>query len=331
MGSKGNDEFPLKIDPLSKQRFGRHKFKSLTTTHQTKMSRTVRNNNDAMSRPFCKICFDAGKPESEYTSHRIRRTSDPNSDVTCPVLLATECRYCHQMGHTISRCILREQNNRARDAPVATTRPVALAVQAPVPVPVARPTNSRFAVLLDDEEETAPAPVSLTIAPAPVDVFPSLSKSATTPIAGNNARVSYTSAFKSSDAPKSWKLRTIPTVEVEEVIQEYDSDDDEVYEKTVTVSMPALAPPVKPKVALSYLDIFNKSLSNKVAPLKKLNASAEKTRPETTIYEVEDELDEATEEYLAKFEVKEEPDTVENNPVLNRSYHYDNPYYEYDW
>jgi hypothetical protein len=192
-------------------------------------------------------------------------------------------------------------------------------------------------------------PLSATVAPMPVtaplslpvNVFPSLSAKVA-PIASNSSKVSYSSAFKSSDAPKSWKLRIVPTVEVEEVIEEYDSDDDEVYEKivkvtvpsssTMPVSMPALAPPAKPKVVFSCLDLFSKSMSKKVTPLKKLNTYAEnKVEPEEYFVQDEDKLDYATEKYLAKFEVKKQTYAEKINPVLSRSYHYDNPYYNYDW
>ena len=325
------------------------------------MSRNNNNNKNTrtVSKPFCKICFDAGKPESQYTSHYIRKTTDPNSAITCPILLATECRYCHKMGHTISRCTLREQNNRARDAPAPVQAPVQAPVSSTRPVavaaPVARQSNSRFAALDDDEEETVPASVTIASAPAPapaplssttqpVNLFPSLSAKVA-PIDNSVARVSYSSAFKSSDAPSSWKLRIVPTVEVEEVIEEYDSDDDEVYEKTVKVSVPApTAPPAppasspassptaKPKVVFSCLDLFSKSMSKKVTPLKKLNTYAEnKVEPEEYFVQEEDKLDYATERYLAKFEVKKQTYAEKINPVLSRSYHYDNPYYNYDW
>lgn len=334
----------------------------MSRNNNTKNTNT--KNTKSVSKPFCKICFDAGKPESQYTSHYIRKTTDPNSAITCPILLATECRYCHQMGHTISRCTLREQNNRARDAPAQAPEQAPRQVQAsstrPAPrpaavaAPVARQSNSRFAALDDDEEDAVSAsvtvPASATIAPAPlssttqpVNLFPSLSAKVA-PIASNSGRVSYSSAFKSSDAPSSWKLRIVPTVEVEEVIEEYDSDDDEVYEKTVTVSVPAStvpapaasspasSPTAKPKVVFSCLDIFNKSLSKKVAPLKKLNTYAEnKVEPEEYFVQEEDKLDYATERYLAKFEVKKPTYAEKINPVLSRSYHYDNPYYNYDW
>jgi hypothetical protein len=55
-------------------------------------------------KPFCKVCHDAGKPESEYSSHFVRSDTGPNSKVTCPTLLAQECRYCCKTGHTVKFC-----------------------------------------------------------------------------------------------------------------------------------------------------------------------------------------------------------------------------------
>jgi hypothetical protein len=55
-------------------------------------------------KPFCKVCHDAGKPESVYTSHFVRSDTGPNSKVICPTLLAQECRYCCKIGHTVKFC-----------------------------------------------------------------------------------------------------------------------------------------------------------------------------------------------------------------------------------
>jgi hypothetical protein len=65
-------------------------------------------------KPFCKVCQDAGKPESEYTSHFVRTLPDINgkSIVTCPVLNSTECRYCSQLGHTTKFCPVLEKNEK---------------------------------------------------------------------------------------------------------------------------------------------------------------------------------------------------------------------------
>ncbi len=53
---------------------------------------------------FCKVCHDAGKPKSVYTSHFPRRSPATNSPVICPTLLSQSCNYCHQKGHTIRYC-----------------------------------------------------------------------------------------------------------------------------------------------------------------------------------------------------------------------------------
>lgn len=68
--------------------------------------------NNKSNKPFCKVCFDAGKNEIEYTSHYVK--SKPGSDgvVVCPTLLMLNCRYCHQAGHTVSKCIVLQSNKK---------------------------------------------------------------------------------------------------------------------------------------------------------------------------------------------------------------------------
>lgn len=63
-------------------------------------------------KPFCKVCHDAGKPESVYTSHFVRSDTGPNSKVTCPTLLAQECRYCCKTGHTVKFCPVLEDQKK---------------------------------------------------------------------------------------------------------------------------------------------------------------------------------------------------------------------------
>jgi hypothetical protein len=54
--------------------------------------------------PFCKVCRDAGRPESEYTNHFVKDQPGPNGKVVCPMLLNQACRICHNTGHTSSYC-----------------------------------------------------------------------------------------------------------------------------------------------------------------------------------------------------------------------------------
>jgi len=56
------------------------------------------------SKPFCKVCFDAGKPAKEYTSHYVKSTPGPTGKVVCPTLLIQACLNCGQPGHTSGYC-----------------------------------------------------------------------------------------------------------------------------------------------------------------------------------------------------------------------------------
>ena len=55
-------------------------------------------------KPFCKVCFDAGKPESEYTSHYLKSSPGPTGKLVCPTLLNQSCLTCGNRGHTSSYC-----------------------------------------------------------------------------------------------------------------------------------------------------------------------------------------------------------------------------------
>ena len=56
-------------------------------------------------KPFCKVCYDAGKTEREYTSHFIKSKPGNDGKVVCPYLLSLECTYCKKKeGHTARYC-----------------------------------------------------------------------------------------------------------------------------------------------------------------------------------------------------------------------------------
>lgn len=75
-----------------------------------------RNQNNT-KKPHCKVCQDAGKPESVYSSHWVKSLPDRNgkTNIICPTLLDTECRYCFKLGHTTKFCPVLEQNNKKRE------------------------------------------------------------------------------------------------------------------------------------------------------------------------------------------------------------------------
>jgi len=62
------------------------------------------NTTARVNTPYCKVCYDAGRPEKEYTSHYVKDQPGPNGKVICPTLLNQACRICHNNGHTSSYC-----------------------------------------------------------------------------------------------------------------------------------------------------------------------------------------------------------------------------------
>jgi len=72
-----------------------------------------KNSSTTSLKKYCKVCHDAGKTETEYTSHFIRADRDPCSKVVCPTLLSLECRYCSKKGHTVKYCKILEKDKIA--------------------------------------------------------------------------------------------------------------------------------------------------------------------------------------------------------------------------
>ena len=55
---------------------------------------------------FCQMSGFAGPHD-----HYVRASRKPNAAVTCPRLLATECSFCHKMGHTAKYCPEKQQED----------------------------------------------------------------------------------------------------------------------------------------------------------------------------------------------------------------------------
>lgn len=76
-----------------------------------------RKSDSSARKPFCKVCYDAGKSESEYTNHYVKSLPDKRTgkcNTTCPTLLNLECRYCYGRGHTTKYCSVLEEINKTK-------------------------------------------------------------------------------------------------------------------------------------------------------------------------------------------------------------------------
>jgi len=169
--------------------------------------KSYNNKPSASKKPFCKVCHDAGKSESEYTSHFVRSRPDMNGNtkITCPILAATECRYCYELGHTTKFCPILEENNKRskkeKSVSIQYQKAEQRAYSRPIPEPVVEKKYSgAFAALGDDSEESE-KPVAKVAVPVPVDEFPALfgSKTATAPVA--KSAVSWAAMAEKPAAP----------------------------------------------------------------------------------------------------------------------------------
>jgi hypothetical protein len=68
------------------------------------MSRRTSSTKTKTKTPFCKVCFDSGKPSHLYNSHYVRQTPHTSSMIVCPTLLAHVCAHCNMTGHFVSTC-----------------------------------------------------------------------------------------------------------------------------------------------------------------------------------------------------------------------------------
>jgi hypothetical protein len=82
---------------------------------------TLSRGPNTNSKPFCKVCYDAGLPVADYTDHYVKDQPGPGGKVVCPTLLAQKCLMCGVAGHTSSYCPEearreREYKEREREA-----------------------------------------------------------------------------------------------------------------------------------------------------------------------------------------------------------------------
>ena len=192
------------------------------------MSKFINNNQ---KKPFCKVCFDAKKPESEYTSHYVRSQPDSNGKtiVTCPILSATECRYCYKFGHTIKFCNVLEEKKKKdnKDKSVAIRNQKAAERNAVVPVSLKRDNAiyaGKFASLYDEEEEV----VKPNVLVANND-FPTLNKKEVKFEATSNSNWASVAAKPAAPVEKPVaKPATVQKAQARSWADESDSDDEKV-------------------------------------------------------------------------------------------------------
>ena len=88
----------------------------------SKSSKSSSSKSSSNNKPFCKVCYDAGKPEREYTSHYVKNKPGNEGKVLCPYLLSLVCTYCKkQEGHTAKHCPVLFAKSSSRSSGVTVT------------------------------------------------------------------------------------------------------------------------------------------------------------------------------------------------------------------
>ncbi len=94
--------------------------------------------------PFCKVCFDSGKPD---TKHWVK---DRSGKVCCPTLLALKCRLCGECGHTVKYCSKTQPNPKPSVNVQAQAKKPMAVTQTLVTV---KPEPKNMFDLLDDDSD----------------------------------------------------------------------------------------------------------------------------------------------------------------------------------
>jgi hypothetical protein len=170
------------------------------------MSRNNNNNNNknkntVSEQKYCKVCQDAGKSEAEFRSHFTRESRDPNSKVTCPLLLALECRYCYKNGHTVKYCPIIKEREKQNKREEASYRNYEMGKKASKPIEKTKqaPRNAFTCLNCDsDDEDTKVTHKKLT------EEFPELVKAnITAPNKNNNYAAALATAVPEPKVVKS--------------------------------------------------------------------------------------------------------------------------------
>lgn len=139
------------------------------------MSRNFKANTNE-KKPYCKVCHDAGKPESEYMNHWVRSLPDRTgkTTVTCPTLLSNECRYCFKLGHTAKFCPVIEKNKKDRER--AERQAVRQEeAQQKAKIEKIQPAKCGFAALMEDSSDSEVEEIKVSALPTiVVEEFPAL-------------------------------------------------------------------------------------------------------------------------------------------------------------
>jgi hypothetical protein len=155
-------------------------------------------------KPYCKVCHDAGKPESVYTSHWVKTLPDKNgkSNVICPTLLDTECRYCFKFGHTTKFCPIIEKNNKKREKDDRRTKLALKQEQNNQFIKKNTTSKSGAFAILDFETDSEDELKEINVSNIKNEEFPSFTNAESKPIEFNEIKTGWAAIVAKPKAEK---------------------------------------------------------------------------------------------------------------------------------
>ena len=151
-----------------------------------------RNNTKQQVKPFCKVCFDAGKPEAEYTTHFVKSEPGLKGVVVCPTLLSQPCTYCYTAGHTVSYCTVLQKDKKLKAYRMRVERAKEF-VKEPSNKPVNKKRSNVFSMLIEESDDEECAPIV-----KPVEEYPSLSSTKVRSVPAASVALPYSYAAMAS-------------------------------------------------------------------------------------------------------------------------------------
>lgn len=176
-------------------------------------------NTNVKRTPFCKVCIDAGLPNSVYESHWVKTLE---GKVCCPTLLEQSCRYCKVKGHTVKFCnILKQEQESNKTTSHVNKTPIIIATSQ-----VEQTQNNAFSSLYesdtDDDEKPKQKPKQfkkVDIIPSPTPVI--ISKSPQPP--------SHTKTYASVVTTTPEPIKQIETLQSHCISLKYDENHNTVF------------------------------------------------------------------------------------------------------
>jgi len=225
---------------------------------------SARNSNSRNAKvapkPFCKVCHDAGKSEAEYTNHFVKSEPGPNGKTVCPTLLAQECRYCYESGHTAGYCPVIAANKKVEERVSREVARREAAEKKAVDKPVQKKSANIFAALNDSSDSELDEKVGKTTSKKKMPAIIASKTVTSTPTTSTASIKTSTKVFKEEFPALSTKTKmptNVPAMSgyasaAAKMPEEYENEKYE--QQLIAATMKRQMPPINKKSTIAIAE-----------------------------------------------------------------------------